>query len=501
MITWLAPLALALLAVVPVLWWLHRRQPKPAVVTVPSLLFLEDEAPNSERPERRRVDADLLLAIAAAAMLALAAAQPVLGVTSDGRRIVVLRDASVAMTARSADGTTASDRASAATQAIERLSSGSDRFETVAASGDELARRLRDASAGLRVLVSDRRPAELPIGVLFVGVGDKTASNVGIVAVDVDVVGGRRRVFATIWNDAAAPRTLRAGPPGVETDVHCPAFGAARASWDVGPVPRSGAPAPIAIHLIDDGGALASDDTVVIDPSPMHVAFARDALAPVVEAATRRALDAIFVGGWTEDAAAEGGLFVGPARDAPKGARLVLEIGRVPTGVDPVRPRERDAVETADPRLGRDLDLATVEWVYPAGASAHAPWPRVTIDRVGAPSPVLVRWHADPSLGRPAAIDTPLWPLFIENVIRLIGAEAVGGGESAAGRRWTGVLDLDVTRLGRDVAPFDRTALDAAPRDVSARRRVLSPWFAGVGSICLSLLWFRPRKGTASPVR
>ena len=506
MITWLAPLALALFAVLPILWWIHRREPKPAAVTVPSLLFLEDENQDTERPERRRIDRDLLLALAAAAALTIAAAGPVLGRTSDGRRILVLRDDSPAMAAKSAGGTTAADRALAASEAIRGLTGGSDRFEAVAASGGELTRRLRDATGGLRVLVSDRRPRELPAGVAFVGVGDPAGVNAGIVSIDVDVVAGRRRVSATIWNDAAMSRSLRAGPMGSETDVACPAFGAVRASWDLGPIRVADEAKPTIVHLIDDGGSLGADDAVVIDPSPIRVAFARDGLSTAVTVATKRALDAILVGAWKEDATAQDGLFVGPIEDAPYGVALVLEIGRVPTGVEPVRPDAHDAVSPVDSELARDLDLASSEWQYPPGPTARAPWPRITINRDSrdpktvhlwvVPTRGHVRWHADPSLGRPPAIDTPLWPLFIENVVRLIG-----GAPGSAGHRWKGVLDPNVTRLGRDVVPFDESALAAAPRDVIARRNALGPWLAGVGSICLAVLWFRPRKGAASPVR
>ena len=322
------------------------------------------------------------------------------------------------------------------------------------------------------------------------------AVNAGIVSIDVDVVAGRRRAAATIWNDAAAPRTLRAGPVGAETTMRFPAFGAVRGSWDLGPVPREGASTPSTIHVLDEGGALAIDDAVTLDPAPIRVGFSRRGLAPAVEAATRRAFDAIFVGAWTEDPTATGGIFLGPRQEAPSGASLVLEIGRVPAGVEPIRPAETDAVVPVDSGLSKDLDLATVDWLYPPGVEARAPWSRITIDPTRAPSRAVVRWHADPSLGRTPAIGTPLWPLFLENVARL-----VGGVPGPSGHRWQGVLDPDVTRLGRDVVPFDASALASAPRDVIARRTALSPWFAVAGSICLAVLWFRPGRGPASPVR
>ncbi len=484
-----APLFLLLLAIPLLLWWLHRREPRPATVVLPSLLFLEDEVPAAERAERRRVDLDLLLALCASASLSLAAAGPVFSASRDGRRVTVLVDDGPAMGARSSDGTTAGTRALAVAEAVRRAASGDDEVVVVAASGEELSRRARHASRGLVIVASDRRPRDVPSGVVFVGVGDPAASNAGIVAVAVEPAATGRRVFATIWNDAPVPRRLRAGPVGAETGIDAPVFGAARGAWDLPPAPAAERAPATRIHVVDEGGALAADDEVVLDPSPLAVGFARSPASPpaALLAALRAALDAARPGAWRESDAPLGGLFVGPLADAPAGVAVVLEIGSVPEGAESVRPGKGARFAAPDPEVARDLDLEVCEWVYRRAPGAGEPWPRLSVEKPSAAGPVLVRWHGDPVLGRPAAIETALWPLFVENVARLAGGDA-----GPAGHRVRGVLDPDVSRLGRDVVAFDPRSIERAPRDVIATRVSLRLAAAVLAAIGLAWLWIRP---------
>lgn len=498
MIRLLDPAALALLVALPTIWWLHRRGRRAASVVLPSLLFFEPEPATSAARARRRVDSELVLALAAALLLALAAAGPVRASGDAGRRITIVRDVSASMSARASDGSTAFDRSAAAIRAISARLGPDGRVDVVECAGDACGARLRDAGGGVRVLVSDRRPPDLPSGATFVGVGDPGAVNAGLVAVDVAIVGGRRIVSATIWNDAGSPRTLEAGPVGAMTTVRLPAFGAVRASWDATPPSAGGAPASLTIRLLDEGGTLASDDQLTLEPSPIRVAFdpVPAAADPAVVEATRAAFEAVCAGAVETGGDVEGGVFVGPIARAPRGVRVVLEIARVPAGVEPVRPSARAAFAAVDGELATDLDPSSAEWLYPPGASAASPFPRISVDRARSPGVVLVRWHADPSLGRPRAIDLPLWPLFIGNVVRFLGARP-----GPAGHRVEGLLDVSATRVGRDVLAFDPGALDAAPRAVVARSLLLAPVCAAAGAICLALLWFLPRTTARAPVR
>ena len=70
------PWALAGLAALPLIWWLHRRLRRPPEQLLPSLMFLQDEDETRALPRGRRLDAELLLALSAACLLALAAAGP-----------------------------------------------------------------------------------------------------------------------------------------------------------------------------------------------------------------------------------------------------------------------------------------------------------------------------------------------------------------------------------------------------------------------------------------
>lgn len=494
MIELAAPAFLGALAALPLLVWLHRLEPRPPVETVPSLLFLAGEPASPERPARRAFDLDLVLALLAAAALALAAARPVASAVPAARRIVCLRDVGPAMDARSSDGTRASDRAAAAIAALRARPGAPAEPVVVDVAGDELARRLRDGTGGLRVLVSDRRPAELPRGVVFVGVGDPSAVNAGIVAVDAVVEAGVRRIGATVWNDAATARRLAIGAEGVEQPVLVPAFGAVRASIRVDEA--GGAAGPVRLHLIDEGGALSSDDLVTLDFAPVRVAFdaGPGGPSPAVVSATKRALSAVLPGGWIEAAEGARGVWFGDAAHAPPGFDVV-EVGCVPPGVDPVRPAAGATFGPSDPEATRDVRVDAFEWVYRPGPAARPPFERVTRARIGTAGALLTRWHADPGLGRPAAVDGPYWPIFIDNVVHRPGTRSAG-----AASRVEGLLDVTITRLGRDRVPPDDRALDDGARESVGARHELGPALAVVGTICLALLWFRPRKGAGRPV-
>src|SRR5207248_2140643 len=87
---------------------------------------------------RARIDLDLLLALAGAALLALGAASPVWTTRSAVRTIRVVVDAGPAMAARAPDGTAASSRADAAVEAIRSRLASDDVLDRVDASGGGL---------------------------------------------------------------------------------------------------------------------------------------------------------------------------------------------------------------------------------------------------------------------------------------------------------------------------------------------------------------------------
>ncbi len=107
------------------------------------------------------------------------------------------------------------------------------------------------------------------------------------------------------------------------------------------------------------------------------------------------------------------------------------------------------------------------------------------------PVPLVVRdgqaihFLADPVAGRPAPRDTPLWPLFVENVLR-----SAGGAVSDAGYRREGLLDLDSSRLGRtrDEARLLARIPSLAPDRAAILRRA-RPWLALAAAVLLALLF------------
>jgi hypothetical protein len=95
------PWALLLVAALPVLWWLHRRAAPPQVVRVASLLPFRTAGGVPARQPRRAFDLVLASLLAAAALLALSAAQPRFG--SIAESVYVVLDESPSGTARPAD--------------------------------------------------------------------------------------------------------------------------------------------------------------------------------------------------------------------------------------------------------------------------------------------------------------------------------------------------------------------------------------------------------------
>ncbi|MGQ0614593.1 MAG: BatA domain-containing protein [Planctomycetaceae bacterium] len=184
-----APLALLGLLAIPLLILLDRMRRRPRPMPWPSLLLWRVAAAG-EAPRRRAFDPLLLLECAAAALLALAAAEPALVTGRLARTVVVLRDTGPHMRARCGKESVAeaSDREWARLRAALDARDEIREFET--------PRDLARAAAGLpdadlRVVVTDRPGIGGP-GLLVLGRA-ATGSNVGIDAVQVE---GDRLWFA-----------------------------------------------------------------------------------------------------------------------------------------------------------------------------------------------------------------------------------------------------------------------------------------------------------------
>jgi len=491
------PYALAGLAALPVLVWLHRRRRRPVPVTYPSLLFLEAEGAEVGAPERVRSDPELWLALLAAAFGSLAAAGPAWTAGRPGRTVRVVVDASPRMQARDAAGATSASRAEAEVDALREALGPSDRFLRIDVTAPA---RLASAAAGgvasLRVVVTDRARADLPFGVRPVLVGVPAAVNAGLVALDVVGTGAGRAIHVVVANDA--PEAIHASlsrDAGAVLAVDVPAHGAASTSI---PWPVADPDVPTEVRLEDPRGALAADDVVRIDPRPVLVGIAdeRQGLPAAYASAVRAALDAVAPGAWREATSGRGLVWFGPAALAPRDAAVVVELHPVAPGATAVRAPPGAALEPSEPEVAPDLDPTGCELVYAAAVATGPPFPLVRV-RQGAPGgPLVVDWCPDPLAGSPPPVDHPVWPIFIDDVVA-----RARGRTGPAGLRVQGLIDLETTRLGRDVAPFDRAWLVAAPLDLAPRTLAWGLPLLALGSICLALLWLVPGMRVRTRVR
>jgi hypothetical protein len=472
------PLALLGLLALPAIAWLHRRRRRPAPVVVPSLLFLEPEDAAALAPERVRVDAELLVALAAAALLALAAADPA-RTPDPGRTVRVVLHRVPALEARSADGTTGLERAHDAVAGLRGRLTGRDRLEERAVEGtiEDAVAVARSGTAALRVVVSDRLPADAPADVRFVAVGDPEAGNAGILAADATPEGASVRVFATVRNDS--PRAFEGRlslTRGAEADAKALRLGPGEAAGVVFAA-RSPLPQGAALTL-EPGGALAADDRVVLARAPLRVGFEpppRGYSEAHVDA-VRAALGAAAPG-WTVDSA-HPDLWVGSAASRPDPRAVAFVLHPIAPGVEGVH-AGRAPLVPIDPAFGRDVDLAGADLVYdPSVAAGAPPFPVVRAAAAGGGGGE-VHWLPDPLAGSPSPADRPAWPLFVENLVRRVAPDPLA-------------VDPDAALLGRDVAPFEARWLEAAPRDRVARPRSLRALLALGGGLCLLWLWLGP---------
>ena len=252
------PLALALLAAVPLAWWLHRNRSGAPVVRVASLLAFHAAARTTpSAAPRRAIDARLAMVLAAMTLLALAAAGPTFGAGVPAAFYVVL-DKSVSMTARTCD---AEKRAEAlvreAAPDASRIAHDLANADGTDGLPESLAAHLSAARAdgfpGV-VLVTDQDVAELP-GIAIVGPLAGATSNVAIASAVLD---GDEAVVS-VRNYGTKDVAVKLACADVARDVAVPAGGAAAARFAA---PDRGEMATFTITSPQDD--LAGDDRLVV---------------------------------------------------------------------------------------------------------------------------------------------------------------------------------------------------------------------------------------------
>ncbi|MDJ0975690.1 MAG: BatA domain-containing protein [Planctomycetota bacterium] len=491
-----APWALLGLLALPVIWWIQRHRRKAAVVELPTLMFLLEEDERVHQPRKRGLDLETVLALTAAALLALAAAGPAIE-----RGAPITRVRVVVAGGGPAHAAGYVDRARGVIDAIRGAGAEVDvvwlpaqepatRFDA-RPDVDALLGAARAGAASVRVIVADRLPDDAPGDVRWVGIGDTGAVNLGIVGARIVGPGDAPALFLTLARDPApaAPLSTTLSVDGQSTpvEIDTQGYGVARV-----PLPEGVGQRRWTVRLGSGPDALAADDEVVLELVPLGVTL-DPALSPGVRAALERALDAVVGREARVDDAA---LRIGPGR-APD---VELGVGSLAAdGAATTAPRGTP-LRQPDP-LVADLDPAGVTWIYAAGDEVvedgervllgiradDRTWPIVTRRADG-----RVRFAPDPSRGDPPPAAAPLWPLFIENWITSRGRFGVTP---------RGLLDPDVSRLGRADAPFDPDWVSAAAPTVPAPRVPLRTPLLAIALLVLGVLWAVPlvRRRVAVP--
>ncbi len=478
--------ALAGLVVVPVIYWLHKRKAKPQIVELPTLLFLVDEDEREHRPRTRRLDLEAVLAMCAAALLTLAAMGPRIDGGDPERRVrVVVAAGSVEASEGYADRYGQVLAHVAATTRADPVVIHEPALGLLRPSDDDLLAAARAAPAAVRIVISDRLPETDPGDVRWVAIGNPDAGNVGIVAVDVSAKDGGYEVFGTVLNDATrvTSATVRLGEQQVTLDDMQP--GSYRSFTLETSSIEAGAKLVCTSDLpVDD---LPADDEVVLDPRPASVSIDPDLPSRLRDAIRDGLIAAVGEAGYRESE--DGDIaFVSGRKPVGAASRVSFDpirddaVVSAPAGVDIVR---RHA-------LTRDLSVRGADLQYRRGAQRMRDGETLLLGRGGGSNwPVLVarsngalRFAPDPTRGATPLIDTAFWPLFLENLI--------GGEAASAGVRIRGLLDLDASRLGRDVAPFDPTWITAAKPDVVPPPTSLRAPLTVAGLLCLLALWSLP---------
>lgn len=505
--SWAAVWALVGLAVLPVLWFLHRRRSRPRTVALPSLIFMQPEA--AAAPARRQVlDPELWLAGLAAILLVLAAAGPYRTTRVEGRTVRVVVSGGVSGTARRyrAQVDDVLTRIESALAPEDRLEVVEEPVGRASSYPRPHAHALLTAAlagqAAWRVVISDAPAPADSLGTTWVSVGRTDAFNVGIVAAALTPQRAGFELFVNLRGDDARPATVRLAVREhdsmvAEQRLEIPAGAHASHAFSIGRLGLA-----FRVELTRPDGSAWSDDLAADDA----VAYKRDAvrlhLDPALPLALRRAVEDGLVASLGrrgyQDVTRDPLLVVTTPKassELPAGAwRLVLHPApgegalRAGTGIDQVRPDG----------LVRDLSTSGVDLVYGTPAARNLDEGFVALlwrDVEGRLWPVVARkervvhFLPDPTRGRPAPQETPLWPLFLDDLLGEVAGRAAAGG---AGYRRLGTVDDASSALGRTSTTWAVPDLGAFPPDVAPETRSMRPPLVAGALLALLLLWIVP---------
>lgn len=474
----LAPLGLALLALLPVIVWLHLRQRPGRRVVVPSIApWLALAATAAGRRWRPPTSWLLAVQLLVAGCAALAVAQPVLpgGALAAVDRVVVV-DVSTSMLAEGVWGQAremarellASARgevslvtlgprprvlvlrgpgAGPAVAALSALAPGGIGGDVEAALA--LARSVGGPATDV-VVVTDGRlapPAAAMPGVRWRVVG-QAADNVAIVDAAPGQDGDVPRLFARVVNLGETPvrtplQLLVDGRLWQETAVDLAPGETHEALWDLPPWGEIG---EVRLVHVD---ALAVDNRAVVPlrsaPRRIQWSGSSAAVERALAALPHTELQPVGPATYRTDGSADVSVFVGPGPTVlPPGG--VLLVNPESGGVLPVR-GDRRAVTVAtmgDAALLDGLDLAGVE-LFNVPALDLPPWaetwlavdgrPVVVAGRQGPSSVVALLF--DPDAGEVAG--RLAFPILMARAVASVAAEAGGSATIPAGAVWDGV--------------------------------------------------------------
>lgn len=504
--SFLAPLWLLGLALLPLLVWLANRRTPPREVVWPSLLFLTDEDEGPPPESRRRLDWRTWCALLALTAIVLAAAGPTLRRAEPGRRIFVV----VAAGPRAEVGETRIREALApltGPRDVVRVDVLLPAIGThVRSSRDAIERALRGAEADVRIVVDDRAREEF-LGpglddVVFVGSGLKQPANTSFLTarVEVEAANPDPVLHAVVWRQG--PRAT-VGLEGVDEPPLVLEDGEAR----VLRVPLPTAATSIRLHSAAGhsaaGGvsadAVPEDDTLRIEGRVLrvYVPTSESGLRSVV----RDALDALLGrGGFTLVGDPEGA-DLGIAR-APTPASVPARLEVAPAGGEVPFPtpvaRTEPSPWTRDLRPDARGLRMTPEVVQPR------PGERPLLVARADPAQALLletregglRLTVDPLTGEAPFAASSAWPLLLENLLEA---------SNAPRRRVVGARPLAWATVGQAVDPLPTERIAQAARGRPAEDRPLRPACLLVALAALAGAWWPHRRdldaGLTTPAR
>ncbi len=510
------PWGLLGLLALPLIWWLQKRLRRPPDVELPSLMFLLDEEDARSLPRGRLVDAELLLALAAAGLIALAAADPVIRRTAPEAvvRVVISGGSPAGRSGYPADVETtlaalrdAVDEGTVVETVWVPAPPVPGRPQARPEDGDLVASALAGAASARFELSDADAPAD-PAGARWLVLGRPEATNTGIVAVSVERAAEGLALFVTLSHHgrAEARGRLVAVGPGGEHGVRFRIASDGFASLTLPLGAEAEAPLRVVLRR-EDGSAwgddLAADDAVRLERGPLRVGI-DDALPPALRARIRRGLTAVLGREGFVEHPAPVLVFPAPSVALTPEPDVRLYVGFVSLAKDaPTVTAPAGPMRVHPDPLVRDLASAGGTWVYDAGlkpiderasppemlgrillgvADGERTWP--VLSRFDS----IVSFFPDPLRGSPAVVDTPFWPLFLQNVVEASGHRGVGEGWRAVG-----LLDARSSRASRTRDSLDVASVRGLAPTRPGDSRSLRTLLIACALLCLALLWAAPR--------